>query len=483
MNSKEIKKSLEKIGSKIIIYNDIHDKIYDNKSFEKYNDLIKTQDYSEEQKNQLDHIKTEISNLLDAFHNESIDEQYFYPDCSFEIYVSYIKKKIKELKTDKEKIELLKGEFGRYKFMDTTRFLFLNDKRFNYHDFIQTSNIDYEKIRLYKINFIEERIRNLGGSPDISRVKKIQQTNFNFDNKYQEEANRVLSNLAKHIGDYDSKMEHYNKEFEYNLNKGLEDDISLDIKIDDLQVDKSYHVTNFLKEFQKLSLKTKYYFFDCPFQVYEDTYHQRKNKYLQDKIDFDESDFIMAELNNSLSFNKVRFLEFENKKYFYHNLINEESYFFKSILKKREYLEHKLYNLGWDAILIEDHDNIPNHYAFEKNANHRNDFLIKTEKEIERENPVKTVVFNESTNTKQQDNNDKKNQLTANQAVILLDKIGFFSHKSIEHLSKNKQASIISKLIGRDKKNIGSYITKLETKKPSEAYSRDISTIDNLLES
>ena len=155
-----------------------------------------------------------------------------------------------------------------------------------------------------KINFIEERIRNLGGSPDISRVKKIQQTNFNCDNKYQEEANRVLSNLAKHIGDYDSKMEHYNKEFEYNLNKGLEDDISLDIKIDDLQVDKSYHVTNFLKEFQKLSLKTKYYFFDCPFQVYEDTYHQRKNKYLQDKIDFDESDFIMDELNKLLDFQK-----------------------------------------------------------------------------------------------------------------------------------------------------------------------------------
>ena len=469
---------VESICVKIKEFNSLKLNVFDVN--EKYNEETLKKEYNKKDLEQLKKLKKEISVKLNCLHKASLNDNYFYPDCPFTVFVDNFQKNIKS-NVASDSLKFYKEKYGFYKFIDKNRFLVYKNESYYYHQFIENGVVDYNHIQKEKIYFLEERIRRLGSTPDIIRLK-IPKNKKNITSSNKEKLNQVLKKIIDKIKDFDSRMSYYNRELEYNYNKGIDDDISLELKIDDLYKDVSYHVTKEIKKLQKISIEENFYFFDCPFDVYIENYIKRKKNYLKSRVDVDESDFIMAELNNSLSFNKVRFLEFNNKKYFYHNLINEESYFFKCIFKKREYLEHKLYNLGWDAILIEDHDNIPNHYAFEKNTNYRNEFLIKTEKEIKRENPVKPVVYNESTNTKQQDNNDKKNQLTANQAVILLDKIGFFTHKSIEHLSKNKQASIISKLIGRDKKNIGSYITKLETKKPSEAYSRDISTIDNLLE-
>lgn len=76
------------------------------------------------------------------------------------------------------------------------------------------------------------------------------------------------------------------------------------------------------------------------------------------------------------------------------------------------------------------------------------------------------------------------NQLSVNQAIILLDKLGVFNDKALENLSNVKKAKLISQLIGKNEKNIKTAIQKLELK-PSEItpnYQKDIDKIERILE-
>jgi len=75
-------------------------------------------------------------------------------------------------------------------------------------------------------------------------------------------------------------------------------------------------------------------------------------------------------------------------------------------------------------------------------------------------------------------------QLTVNQAVILLDKLGVFNTTMFENVSNVKRALIISQLIGKNDKNIKTAIEKLELK-PSAItpnYQRDLDKIQKLLD-
>jgi hypothetical protein len=54
-----------------------------------------------------------------------------------------------------------------------------------------------------------------------------------------------------------------------------------------------------------------------------------------------------------------------------------------------------------------------------------------------------------------------KLQITANQIVILLDKVGF-NDKKISLKSQAKQSEVISKVTGLNVKNIATYISRLE---------------------
>ena len=100
----------------------------------------------------------------------------------------------------------------------------------------------------------------------------------------------------------------------------------------------------------------------------------------------------------------------------------------------------------------------------------------------------KIVAFIESklNNTKKENTNSKNpNQLTTNQAVILLDKLGFFSNEIIELLPNTKKAALISKLIGKDDKNIKTAIQNLELK-PKDikaGYQKDLDKVQQLLNS
>ena len=91
-----------------------------------------------------------------------------------------------------------------------------------------------------------------------------------------------------------------------------------------------------------------------------------------------------------------------------------------------------------------------------------------------------SIFFETETKTE----SENINQLSVNQAIILLDKLGVFNDKALENLSNVKKAKLISQLIGKNEKNIKTAIQKLELK-PSEItpnYQKDIDKIERILE-
>lgn len=81
-------------------------------------------------------------------------------------------------------------------------------------------------------------------------------------------------------------------------------------------------------------------------------------------------------------------------------------------------------------------------------------------------------------------NEDNSKQLSVNQIIILLDKLGFFSLDSLEDLPNTKKANLISQIIGKNEKNIKTAIERLELK-PSElgsGYQNDIDKIQRILD-
>lgn len=76
------------------------------------------------------------------------------------------------------------------------------------------------------------------------------------------------------------------------------------------------------------------------------------------------------------------------------------------------------------------------------------------------------------------------NELTVNQAVILLDKLGVFSSTMFEKVPNTKKAKLISQLLGKNVKNVKTAIEKLELKtsavKPN--YQKDIDKIERILD-
>lgn len=82
------------------------------------------------------------------------------------------------------------------------------------------------------------------------------------------------------------------------------------------------------------------------------------------------------------------------------------------------------------------------------------------------------------------EDSENANQLSVNQAIILLDKLGVFNDKALENLSNVKKAKLISQLIGKNEKNIKTAIQKLELK-PSEItpnYQKDIDKVERILD-
>lgn len=75
------------------------------------------------------------------------------------------------------------------------------------------------------------------------------------------------------------------------------------------------------------------------------------------------------------------------------------------------------------------------------------------------------------------------NQLTVNQAIILLDKLGLFTTDAFENKPNTKKAKLISQLLGKNEKNVKTAIEKLELKisELGAGYQKDIDKIERIL--
>jgi hypothetical protein len=89
-----------------------------------------------------------------------------------------------------------------------------------------------------------------------------------------------------------------------------------------------------------------------------------------------------------------------------------------------------------------------------------------------------------SPETQNEESLKSSKQLSANQIVLLLQEIGYFTHPKIEEASKVKQAKLISLIAGLNEKNIKKHIQKLDETASSNGpnYQKDIDKINKILD-
>jgi hypothetical protein len=109
--------------------------------------------------------------------------------------------------------------------------------------------------------------------------------------------------------------------------------------------------------------------------------------------------------------------------------------------------------------------------------------IVEANKMIDFLESKRTNVNKGNNKIENSDKTENVNQLSVNQAIILLDRLGLFSTSMLENLPNTKKAKLISQLIGKNDKNIKTAIEKLELKaseiKPN--HQRDIDKIERLL--
>lgn len=221
-----------------------------------------------------------------------------------------------------------------------------------------------------------------------------------------------------------------------------------------------------------LSERENFYFFDCPLQVYKDHYKSRKKVFLKENLDAKEKDFIAFELKNLKHPGCKRILEFPVK-----TMCKACS------AKKTELHANKLCKqigkgsglmfVNNQTVLVNYSILIPTSAPWKYSTGRKIAFLEK--KLIKLKNKKKVADISPD--------KVQENKLTANQSVLLLDQLGVFALPFFEKNSKNKQAEILCKLIGKHTKNIKTAIERLE-KSPSSlgaGYQRDMGIIQQFL--
>jgi len=110
--------------------------------------------------------------------------------------------------------------------------------------------------------------------------------------------------------------------------------------------------------------------------------------------------------------------------------------------------------------------------------------MIEANKMIAFLESKRTSANNAMSNIENSNETETINQLSVNQAVILLDKLGVFTDKTLDNVSNVKKAKLVSQLLGKNWKNIKTSIESLE-KRQSElgsGYQRDLDKIQKLLD-
>ncbi|UFH46905.1 hypothetical protein LNP27_02405 [Flavobacterium galactosidilyticum] len=212
-------------------------------------------------------------------------------------------------------------------------------------------------------------------------------------------------------------------------------------------------IASLLESLFRNSIKDDYYFFDCPLAVYKNSFKVRFEKFVELNLDAERADFIQSEIRKLYDPEENRVIITEC----YHIYSEGLASFKISLDKKLSYLKEELNKEGF----------------YMSNGPIEN---ISPYEDIPLDDEIRFDVV--------EDVRDGKLQITANQIVILLDKVGFFNDKKIRLKSQAKQSEVISKITGLNVKNIATYISRLEQKPSSIGanYQKDLDYIDSMLD-
>ncbi|PWK19628.1 hypothetical protein [Xanthomarina spongicola] len=215
-----------------------------------------------------------------------------------------------------------------------------------------------------------------------------------------------------------------------------------------------------------------YFYFDCPSEVYKKHFEARKDLYIIDVPDAYEVDFLISEIEYFSKPYDNRVI-IGDSAHNYNEYVDYNDRYRITLKRKLEFLAVKLRQYGYIIKTKEGASLID-----ESNGDYKG---WGTEIILEK---TKTSNF---TNPKAQDIKEAEpkteKQLTANQIVLLLQEIGFFTHPKIEKTSKVKQSELISKICGLNSKNIKIKIQNLDKtlKELGENHQKDIDKIDDIL--
>ncbi|WP_298285955.1 hypothetical protein [uncultured Lutibacter sp.] len=219
---------------------------------------------------------------------------------------------------------------------------------------------------------------------------------------------------------------------------------------DSLEVSGKKELSDLLETLYRNSVRDNFYFFDCPLDVYKETFDGRFTDFKKINIDADVVDFMKSEFKILHQVKSRRVLQEVN----YHAFSVDLECFNISIFKKRNFLKKELKKKGVFVI---------------------NEPVVDV-------SPFDDVPLDDEVRFAEK---DVTGVLTSNQVVILLDKIGFFADTRIEEKTQGEQAELISMITGYNVKNIKTYIKKLDDKsfEISDNYKKDLKFINSLLNS
>jgi len=241
------------------------------------------------------------------------------------------------------------------------------------------------------------------------------------------------------------------------------------------EIEKLNHSSEILLRYiYQKSIRENYYFFDCPSQVYTNHYENRKQSFLDHHIDSGEIDFVQSELENlnnpksnqiiNIKYKCInKFLAKKNKELVNFNHLRENQNSATSMIR----FNKKSMTIDYSQLVKTDNTW---RYSHQKKVN----FLKKKLGDLKNGLDSSVLSVNEA---------KPVYKITTNQAVILFDSLGIFSHPSIENMSLVKQSDLISSILKKNSKNVSVFIGKLNNS-PSEngkQYLQDIRKVGQLL--
>lgn len=265
----------------------------------------------------------------------------------------------------------------------------------------------------------------------------------------------------KAINDYDN---YKYREFDEGLDIDEDYERQHQVYLYNLKID----IKLLLAELYKNSVLDNFFFFDCPLIVYKNHYNDRLKNFADINIDADEIDFLKKEIESIYFASDHRKLVNILNTVNYNDFIDDELNFKISLNKKKEYLTRKLQENGWDYEQLPDESVMVGYDEYELQPGGL--YFEKIKSNIPLEKPI--------VNSKSK----KSKQLTSNQIVLFLDRLGFFNENKLKNKPKLRQSEIISLLTGLNSKNINTNINKLEnqTTEISDNYQKDIDLVDSL---